>query len=148
MFASNHTCPCGIAKGYRDCCGQYHDARALPPTPEALMRSRYTAFTLVHMTYLVATMKAPSSDNFDVKSAREWALNNTWLGLEILQSSAVVNNIGTVEFKAHYRANNQTTFLHEISTFRRDDGRWFYIDGNGPRMRANLSPIAASIVNK
>ena len=139
MLTSLPACPCGLAQPYASCCGQYHDNKAIAQTPEALMRSRYSAFTLAKMDYLLATMKPPSSDLFEVTSARQWALANTWLELEILKVSPIQKNLGTVEFKAHYQVNNAPEYLHEISTFRCDEGRWYYIDGVGPRMRAQLT---------
>ena len=43
--SNSAACPCGGAS-YASCCGPYIAGDALPPTAEALMRSRYTAFTL------------------------------------------------------------------------------------------------------
>src|SRR5687767_1109085 len=47
-------CPCG-GPSLATCCGPYLDGTALPPTAEALMRSRYTAYTLKNEPYLLAT---------------------------------------------------------------------------------------------
>lgn len=39
-------CPCGSQIEYKSCCGVYHQGARVAPTPEALMRSRYTAYSL------------------------------------------------------------------------------------------------------
>lgn len=46
-------CPCGSQSRYADCCQRYH-AGENAPTPEALMRSRFTAFVLKLEGYLRA----------------------------------------------------------------------------------------------
>ena len=38
------TCPCGGAS-YASCCSRYIDSATPAPTAEALMRSRYSAYT-------------------------------------------------------------------------------------------------------
>lgn len=50
-------CPCGSKISYSSCCGLYHSAKAIAPTPEALMRSRYTAYTQANFDYIKATMR-------------------------------------------------------------------------------------------
>jgi SEC-C motif-containing protein len=34
-----------------------------------------------------------------------------------------------VEFVARYKVNGRAHRLHEVSRFVREDGRWFYVDG-------------------
>ena len=41
-----HSCPCGLNVDYGSCCGLYHSNKAIAKTPEALMQSRYMAYTL------------------------------------------------------------------------------------------------------
>jgi len=48
-------CPCGTNKTYANCCERYLDGTDIPATAEALMRSRYTAYTLLCEDYLLAT---------------------------------------------------------------------------------------------
>ncbi|MBW8848652.1 MAG: hypothetical protein JF607_27295, partial [Burkholderiales bacterium] len=53
-------CPCGHPQLYAACCGRWHAAHAqsgtlTAPTPEALMRSRYSAFVLDLRPYLLAS---------------------------------------------------------------------------------------------
>ena len=96
------------------------------------MRSRYTAYTQANIDYIVNTMKAPASDDFDPEEARSWATDVTWLNLKVVASS-FTGDTGTVEFIAQYSHEGNKFVLHEISEFRRDANRWYYIDGNGPQ---------------
>lgn len=73
-------CPCGGSKTYTACCGRYIDGAETPPTAEALMRSRYTAYTLLREDYLLATWHAstrPSQLKLDDQA------NVKWLGLQV-----------------------------------------------------------------
>eukprot|EP00465_Bigelowiella_longifila_P014130 CAMPEP_0185266748 /NCGR_PEP_ID=MMETSP1359-20130426/32159_1 /TAXON_ID=552665 /ORGANISM="Bigelowiella longifila, Strain CCMP242" /LENGTH=247 /DNA_ID=CAMNT_0027856719 /DNA_START=1 /DNA_END=741 /DNA_ORIENTATION=- len=50
------SCICGtLDTTYDDCCGKYHAGVQLPPTPEALMRSRFSAFVLGDAEYIIKT---------------------------------------------------------------------------------------------
>lgn len=121
-------CPCGSNLAYARCCGLYISGEHNAPTPEALMRSRYTAYTRANINYIVRTMKAPANVDFDPESARKWAKRSRWLKLEVLNTSTQ-GDLGSVEFRAHYSLANQKHVIHEISEFRKDDGNWYYISG-------------------
>src|SRR5215204_6504161 len=97
----NH-CPCGTGKNYEDCCGMFISGQRLPPSAEALMRSRYTAYSLANIDYIAQTMKSPAADNFNIEATREWAEKIRWTQLTILKTA---NNF--VEFLAHYYAANK-----------------------------------------
>jgi SEC-C motif-containing protein len=54
-----------------------------------------------------------------------------WQKLEILRSEAGGENDaeGRVEFKAHWLIGGRRGYLHETSRFLKEDGRWYYLDG-------------------
>jgi SEC-C motif domain protein len=97
------------------------------PTPEALMRSRYSAYALRLADYLLATWFSESSPGeIDLPPTK-------WLSLEI-KSSAMSGDAGIVEFVARYRDSmGRAGRLHETSRFIRegieDAAHWLYIDG-------------------
>lgn len=123
-------CPCGSMKIYSKCCAVYIDRKKLPPSPEALMRSRYTAYTQANIDYIAQTMKGAAAKDFFPEETRRWAEHVKWLGLTILHISPIENNDhGFVEFKIDYLFNGKKQGLHEISEFRYEEGKWFYIDG-------------------
>lgn len=96
----------------------------LPLTPEMLMRSRYCAYALHLADYLVATTH-PSVRHLHSKNAiLAWAKANVWLRLEICDADKDI-----VEFKAFYTHQNILQIHHERSTFLKDKGQWFYLNG-------------------
>jgi len=126
-----NTCPCGrrSAKGaalaLADCCGRYLDQGEPAPDAESLMRSRYSAFVLERADYLQATWHAstrPQALDFDAGAK--------WLGLEVRSHRATGADRAEVEFVARYRVHGRAVRLHERSRFVREDGRWYYVDGD------------------
>lgn len=128
-------CPCGSGKSYDTCCGPYIAGRLNPPTAEALMRSRYTAYAKGAIDYIEATHSPEKRDNLDIEETRRWAEESEWQGLEILEcrEGGPGDTAGTVEFTARYRQKGRDYEHHEVSSFRKEGGQWFFQDGNTPR---------------
>jgi SEC-C motif-containing protein len=120
-------CPCSSDKQYTGCCGRYLDQGESAASAEHLMRSRYTAYTLNHENYLLATWH---------HSTHPTALGlanqprNQWLGLTVKRHEQSAPDHAIVEFIARYRINGRADRLHEISRFVREGGSWFYVDGD------------------
>lgn len=125
---SDAPCPCGTGARLDACCGRYHAGplHLQAPTAEALMRSRYSAFVLDLTDYLLATWH-PSTRPSRLE-ANEPRLK--WLGLEVRRHAVVDAEHATVEFVARSKLAGRARRLHEISRFVREDGHWFYIDGD------------------
>jgi len=119
-------CPCGSGKSYTTCCARYVENGEYAPTAEALMRSRYTAFTLQNEEYLLATWHA-STRPASLGLAEE--TSNKWIGLDVKRHEQQDANHAIVEFVARYKINGKAHRLHEVSRFVREQGRWFYVDG-------------------
>ena len=123
-------CPCGNAnKEYTDCCARYLNGREDAATAEALMRSRYTAYTLENEDYLLATWH-PSTRPDSLKLAD--GPHKKWLGLRVSRHEQTGKDHSVVEFVARYKVGGRAHRLHEISRFVRESGRWFYVDGVTP----------------
>jgi SEC-C motif-containing protein len=131
MLQPNNTgsCPCGSGFTRGDCCGRFLDnVDQAPKTAEALMRSRYSGFVEQSRDYLLASWHVSSRPEvLDFTETRDI----TWQGLEILNSEGggPADETGLVEFKAYFLANGVRYVLHEISNFIRENGRWYYLDG-------------------
>ena len=121
-------CPCGSRRDYTDCCGRFH-AGAIAPDAETLMRSRYSAYVRGDSAYLLASWHPDTRpDAADLEAAR----GTRWLGLEVRRHVADGDE-ARVEFVARYRiGGGPAVRLHEISRFRREQGRWYYLDGDFP----------------
>ena len=117
-------CPCG-GGAYEACCKRFHDGLAAPDAA-ALMRSRYSAYALGLFDYLRASWHAstrpPDLDEKDAAALK-------WLGL-VVKRHVAAGDTATVEFVARYRVKGRGQRLHEISRFVRQDGRWYYLDGD------------------
>lgn len=121
-------CPCGSGRPYPACCGRYHAGllHCSAPTAEALMRSRYSAYVLGLDDYLLQTWHG---------STRPAGLAPNppglrWLGLEVRRHLQQDENHATVEFVARSRLAGRGQRLHETSRFVREEGRWYYLDGD------------------
>lgn len=121
-------CPCGSEKNYKDCCGIYHSGKAQAPTAEALMRARYSAFAKNQMQYLRDTTDPQTLENIDEEANKEWAERAKFIKLEIVHAEEKGTK-GTVEFKAFYSVDGEDYFHHEVSTFRKQAGVWFFKSG-------------------
>ncbi len=95
------------------------------------MRSRYTAYTIEEIDYIVDSHDPSVTGDVDRDATLEWAQKSEWLGLEIVDVEAGGKDDaeGTVEFIARYRVQGAEASHHERSRFRRAEGRWVYLDG-------------------
>jgi SEC-C motif-containing protein len=121
-------CPCDSGLDYARCCGPLH-AGAVAASALALMRSRYCAYVLGDEHYLLATWHAstrPSALDLHTDTATRW------LGLEVKRHGVDADaDRAQVEFIARYRVGGgRAVRLHELSRFVREDGRWYYVDGD------------------
>src|SRR3990167_3543724 len=124
-------CPCGSEIHYENCCGQYIDTPLFAPTPEALMRSRYTAFTQANTDYLVKTSDGKAKELFDANNSKSWTEQIEWKKLTIIDAPAVKpnDNMGYVEFIAEFTENGEDCMVHERSHFKKKNNAWYYTDG-------------------
>ncbi|ABC22782.1 YchJ family protein [Rhodospirillum rubrum] len=119
-------CPCGSGKALSACCGPLIDGLAVAPTAEAMMRSRYVAFSQGNAEYLRATLATGHDDDFDPEEIRATAKNAHWQGLEIrkVTEGGADDDEGTVEFIARFKIGGRSVLHHERSHFLREDGQW------------------------
>jgi SEC-C motif-containing protein len=133
-LALTQPCPCGRlerkrALSYGQCCGPYlEQADQAAPTPQALMRSRYSAYVLERAPYLLATWHP---DHRPADLTFEFGVK--WLGLDVraesLAGEGEAGNTAWVHFVARVRdASGRATRLEERSRFVREGGRWLYLE--------------------
>lgn len=117
-------CPCGSQLDYKDCCGRFHDSGAVPPDALSLMKSRYSAFVKKRADYLLSTWH-------ETTRPKELTLDDTikWLGLEIVSFDDGEQE-AFVEFIARGKISGRAFKQVEKSRFVKEDGRWFYVDGD------------------
>lgn len=124
-------CPCGSKSEYDACCGPLHDGTA-GETPEAVMRSRYSAFVVNKLAYLESTLTEESKADYDADETASWAESAKWQNLEIRSTTGggKDDSQGTVEFIAKFKVGKEIHAHHEISYFVKDNDHWLYSHGD------------------
>jgi len=125
-------CPCQSGKDYAECCGPIIQGEQPAATAEALMRSRYSAFAKAEPEYLETSLHPDFRSDYDPDATRKWAEQSEWTGLEIVNTEGGTDQdeTGIVEFIAAYRQNGRNCSHHERAAFQRQDGIWYYTDGD------------------
>lgn len=120
-------CPCGRSAPYPQCCGRWHDGplHLQAPDAEYLMRSRYSAYVLERVDYLLETWH-PRTRPAGIEPS---AAGLRWLGLDVRRHLVRDASHATVEFVARSKLGGRATRLHEVSRFEKIDDRWVYVDG-------------------
>lgn len=121
---SDVRCFCLSGSPYGECCGPFHAGVAAAPTAERLMRSRYSAYALGDVSYLLRTWH-PSTRPSELTLDPELR----WYRLDVLATSGggMLETDGIVEFRAHYKAPDGAGAQHETSRFVRHTGAWVYV---------------------
>lgn len=129
MVEQSRQCPCGSALTLENCCGPFIAGVALPETAQALMRSRYSAYVLRKIDYLKDTLWPSYQPSFDAFAVAKWASESHWTGLTILETSKGKSRHkeGTVLFEARYLSAGTLHTHRELSLFKKQKGRWYYV---------------------
>ena len=131
-------CPCCSTLDYAVCCGRYHKGNINPPTAEALMRSRYTAYAMGNAQYIYRTWHEKTRPTLPSLRKSE---PQKLVALKILSTQEGTENDskGMVEFVASYESPSFDESVdkpvgepieqhHEKSLFAKIKGNWVYID--------------------
>lgn len=125
---ASRPCPCGSGTTYAACCARWHHGpqHLQAPDAAALMRSRYAAYVLGLTDYLLATWHPRTRP----ASLTPGEPGLKWLGLEVRRHQPIDDTHAQVEFVARSKLGGRAHRLHETSRFVREDGRWYYVDGD------------------
>jgi SEC-C motif-containing protein len=91
------------------------------------MRSRYVAYVRLNEAYLLATWHPttrPAALHLDAEPPPHW------IGMTVKRHAVQDADHAIVEFIARHKINGRAFRLHETSRFVRENGRWFYVDGD------------------
>lgn len=135
-------CPCCSLKKYSDCCQPIIEKNIPPSNAEALMRSRYSAYSLKKVSYIYNTYAKKERVKQSLNDIKSWAEETLWLKLiihplpqEHINTSHTNNE---VLFSAYYLTKTQKNNLtekyfyrmREHSEFVKEDGFWRYLRGS------------------
>jgi len=113
------------------------------------MRSRYTAYVLGKVDYILDSLHPEHRTDVDRDATDKWSKSASWKGLEVVATEAGGENDtrGVVEFVAKFDLGGVAQTHHERADFERVNGRWYYVDGQifggkpvvreGPRVGRN-----------
>jgi len=119
-YNGNLACPCGSGKKYKKCCRIYHNGE-ICSTALALMKSRFTAFAVGDIDYIIKT----STFQNDYNDLKSFSQNCKFEQLEILDYTDL-----TVTFKATVYCDGIDNSFTEKSQFIKKDSRWYYESGD------------------
>ena len=127
-------CPCFSEDDFSQCCEPILQGQPAS-TAEQLMRARYTAYTQVNMEFIASTHDPKTFKSTDMKENQAWAEQTQWQKLEIVSTEKGQPNDdwGMVEFRADYNTNSEKGTHHEVSEFRKIDGKWYFSKGKNPQ---------------
>jgi SEC-C motif-containing protein len=124
-------CPCTSKKTYDRCCGPFHAGTATPETAEQLMRSRFSAYALGKVDYLIGTRPEAKRADESREELATYCKAVSCVGLKIIakDKGGKGDDAGVVTFHASLQTNGRRSLHIETSTFVRENGRWVYVDG-------------------
>ncbi len=124
-------CYCNSKKVFGECCEPIIMGKLDAQTAEQLMRSRYSAYVVADINYLMNSHHPKTRPTKERKSILKWSKSVNWLGLEIIsKQKGGINDIeGFVEFNALYMENGKIESIHENSYFVKKNNKWYYKSG-------------------
>lgn len=94
------------------------------------MRSRYSAYVLGQIDYLLTTTLPAQQDGLDRDAISAWSAQSTWLGLDV-ESAEILAGLpehAFVTFTARWHDDDGEHSHRERSAFVQHDDRWYFID--------------------
>ncbi len=121
-------CYCNSKKAFSECCEPIILGKQDAETAEQLMRSRYSAYVVANVNYLLNSHHPNTRPTKERKSILKWTKSLSWISLEIIskQKGQPIDKEGNVEFKALYMENGKIECIHENSYFVKENNRWYY----------------------
>ena len=125
-------CPCTSKLPFEKCCQPFIDGKKLPETAAKLMRSRFTAYALGKVDYLIQTTVAAKRGEIDREELKAYCATVSCVSLKILATEAggAGDDTGVVRFHASLQHDGKRTLHSERSTFLKEEGAWRYEDGD------------------
>lgn len=126
------SCPCQSGRTYKQCCGPLHKGAKKAPDPLTLMRSRYCAYAMGEVGYIIRTTEASRRSGLVRDELAAWCGATQWQGLRIIESGldAERPDHGFVRFEADYLYEGTVQVHREFSRFEKIDYAWYYTDGD------------------
>jgi SEC-C motif-containing protein len=134
-------CFCGSERPIEQCCARLHRGQPAASAGE-LMRSRYSAYVLGEIDYLIQTTLPAQQPGLNRTAIEVWSRQSQWLGLTVESEVSLPGNPphGLVTFTARWRDAQGEHSHRERSAFVERAGRWYYIDSTVPLKAGRNDP--------
>lgn len=128
MIQEGLKCFCGNALAFEQCCQPLIQGAKPAEHAEALMRSRFSAYTVENYQYILDTYATSERANLSVETLKDSAVDTHWLSLKVIDHQSKNQN-AQVEFKAFYQVDKCFYLMHERSEFVLEANEWRYSTG-------------------
>lgn len=119
-------CPCGSGSNYGDCCEKVHLSHTSARTAEELMRSRYSAYALGNVDFLVQSHHPRTRSKKLKREISEWIQEVEFEFLEVLEAEP-----DSVTFLVGFQTpSGQSQIRQEHSRFLKEKDLWYYLDSD------------------
>jgi SEC-C motif-containing protein len=131
-YSVNDKCPCGSNLKYKKCCANFHKGK-IASTALELMKSRYSAYVLKDVKYIINTTDVNNPDyTLDTiswaKDIEEFCINSDFKSLRILEFNDG-DNISYVKFYVNLYIHGVDQSFTEKSKFVKINNKWLYVNG-------------------
>lgn len=122
-------CPCHSGESYIECCMKYHEG-AIAKTPVELMRSRYSAYAIGLIDYIIQTTSISKQRDLIHRRAEllSFSKDTSFEGLHIIDKQDAGKE-GFVTFTAMLKQDDRDVSFTEKSRFEKVEGKWYYHSG-------------------
>ena len=122
-------CGCGSGAMAAQCCLEIIKGSRQAQSAEQLMRSRYMAFVLNEVPYILGSWHSHTRPT-EAALKQSQGDQLIWTGLEIVKHEVQQGaDRASVEFIASYIRNGEPGQMHERSQFCHENQLWVYVDG-------------------
>ncbi|MBL0313104.1 MAG: hypothetical protein IPP78_10410 [Holophagaceae bacterium] len=125
-------CPCTSKLTYDRCCQPFIDGKKAAETATLLMRSRFSAYALGKVDYLLKTTAEVERAKLDHDELVQYCRTIKCVSLKIVSAElgGPEDQTGTVKFRASLQVQGKRQLHIELSRFIREAGAWVYVDGD------------------
>ena len=120
-------CPCRSGESYKNCCHPFHQGQSVL-TALALMRSRYSAYALGLVDYIIQTTHPQNEQPLSRETIEQFCATTEFKNLEIFNVEEEPEK-SQVTFRASLMSQGQDISFVEESLFEKVDGQWLYRSG-------------------
>lgn len=136
-------CYCNSGLPFAECCEPVLVDIKNAKTAEAVMRSRYSAYVLKDYNHLYESLHPDHRKDFDQDATKQWAEAAEWVQFELMNKDENdEEGKATLEFAAHFKIGKEIVKHHEISTFEKIEGCWYFVNGD------TVKPVPVKKENK